>query len=514
MDNVRDILVQYIHLAQHRQKSLCRDEQTLLAGQLSNLRLSLCLLSVGLAQTTKTGTTSTPAHGWHEDMKWCGDSMAFCLPKVMEIIFAWKSDDPSRVLVMGCLIQVMDRVSTFVPRAVGSLATCLRCCFRESPSVPMELRIEAACTLVGLLRVKNGEAKRQGAVVKQIDAYHGVIFSVLSTAAGMDNSSRPLEEILEALLLLSKSSVFSRKLRKRRCAATAACKQLLEHEKSEVRFKALSLCRFFLEAREHDDAALLETNSALVANALLELLQSSQDTPLLMEALQAADVAFGSKTLHPKLKERLLGCVLQLAHDDCDTAESVKVKAGLSYLKATSRAQVRDEILIHSIQFLDSPHGQIREASLLFIKDISFWNPRFLLRDSLGCIDKLAEIIADGSDQECTQALQICRQLSSEDGSQTILCMNHSLLASIIALVTRDPIVNRPAYINGVHILIALMADDSNMPSFLPYDALLPWLIDLANCTSDDDMKQKLVSVIIRYTVAKLGEISPTAASF
>ncbi|KAL7569889.1 hypothetical protein ACA910_008556 [Epithemia clementina (nom. ined.)] len=467
-------------------------------GDTAVLRLQLCILSAGLEVATRLFP-----HILNEDLDECDQDMVSCIPQLLERTLSWTAgDDTLSVLAIKSTISVLSRMAQFFPSSIATFGISLLYGLRVN--VPVDVQLHVACALVGLLHVRN-DAEQRLIVLKQIDANHSVIIPILSTAL-TSGPQKHVRSALDAMLMLSHSPAIRLKLARRRGVVLAVTKHLGSSDLGCQR-DALSLCRIFFETNDRDQSNLIEKNSILAARAFCQLLDQAEDTTILLDALQVAMSVTSSRIMPARSKEQVMRSISHLSK--CTKSEEVAVQAALSYIRSASRAETRMEVLQNVIDFLICPHETIRHETLLLVKDISYWNPRSLLLDSLDSLDKLAEIISNGTSHDCSEAMQVCRQLASEDGTAPILCMNKSFISAIVDLVTREPIENRSAYINGVHIMIALMSDDSNMKTFLPFKRLLPWLIELANRTSDDDMKQQLVSVIIRFTVAKLDEKSP-----
>ena len=483
---LRKALIQYDN---HMSSCSFSDDST-------SLRLPLCVLSAGLEIAT-----GSPVHLLRLEIQDCYEDIVYCVPKLVETVLSWKGDDAIRESAITSAILVLSRVAVFVPNFVATFGVSLLHGFREN--VPASIQLDVACTLIGLLRSTNDPEQRL-IMLQQIDAHHGIIIPVLSTAVTSGEQNQVFNA-LDAFVLLSQSPAIRRKLSRRRGVVLALAKQL-ENTDSRIQRTTVSLCKMYFDAKHRDHSNLLEKNSVIVTRALCQLIENAADTAVLMEALNVAMVAIRASTLDSSSKDSVASSMLHIAR--CSKSDVVATEATLAYIQSASKAESRPCVLKNALEFLGSSDQKIRHEVLLLLKDISYWNPRTLMLDSLGFLDKLAVVLLTSSGEDCAEAMQICRQLSSEDGIPPLLCMNKSLVSVIVNLVTTEPIANRSAYINGVHIVIALMSDDSNLASFLQFNRLLPWLVDLANRTSDEDMKQQLVSVIIRFAVLKLGEIS------
>jgi hypothetical protein len=100
--------------------------------------------------------------------------------------------------------------------------------------------------------------------------------------------------------------------------------------------------------------------------------------------------------------------------------------------------------------------------------------------------------------------MQLCRQIMEEEAGKKCMCRHNLFLHRLVALVVASPVKNRPAYINAVEIILELLASDERLPYFLPMTDVLPWMVSLANVTSDDPLKHRLVGTILRFAKAKL----------
>jgi hypothetical protein len=193
---------------------------------------------------------------------------------------------------------------------------------------------------------------------------------------------------------------------------------------------------------------------------------------------------------------------------DGNQVDEVIIDASLCYLVAASRAEGCPVILSNIIWFVKSPNANVRKSALQLIKDISFWNPRALVKQMQpsSLLNIFTRLITCGSDNDCTTVTQICRQLVLEDTMTVpqLFCSHSAFLKALVNLVIQETVTNRSAFINAVEVVLALMQIDDQIPCFLEFTELLPWLVTFANRTSDEEVKEKLIATVIRFASAKL----------
>ena len=78
------------------------------------------------------------------------------------------------------------------------------------------------------------------------------------------------------------------------------------------------------------------------------------------------------------------------------------------------------------------------------------------------------------------------------------------MIQSLVRLVTQGTMANRVVYVSAVDLVLTLLEADSNLPYFLRYSNLLPWLVKTSNRTTDELLKERLIPIILRLSAALL----------
>jgi hypothetical protein len=348
-----------------------------------------------------------------------------------------------------------------------------------------------------------------------------VIVSILSTAI-MTSEADYLEDAMQSLLHIIQSPDMFPKMRKRRCAVLAICKQLSNNDKS-VRKLALELSWAFLSQSRNAATApvgkvattvepygMVEKNLDSLVAALQKNVVSEASAKLQIYSIRLLSEAMKNNLIDAARTSGVMKALCRIAKDvDGNQIDEVIVDASMCYLAGASRAEGCPDILGSIIGFVKSPYENVRKSALQLIKDISFWTPRALAAQmqSSSLLDIFKLIITSGSDVDCNAVMQICRQLVLDDGVPQLFCSHPAFLTSLVNLVVQEPVTNRSAFINAVEVVLALMQIDGQMSCFLEYTDLLPWLVTFANRTSDDEVKAKLIATVIRFASAKLEHV-------
>jgi hypothetical protein len=464
------------------------------------------------------------------------DDLGTCLPRIVETFACWRGETTIKLVTLSCTIRIMRRVGPFM---VLNLRTFTKSLLRllDNTSSAQDIRIDAACAIASYIGNDDSTARQHRAttaaatttsihgrghsVALQIEQESAVVVSILSTAI-MTSEAEYLEDTMLSLLHIIQCPYLFPKLRKRRCAVLALCKQLSNNCKS-VRKLALELVWAFLSQSQNSVAAsvgsivttvephgVIEKNLDSLVAALQKNVVSEANAKLQIYGIRVLSEAIKYNLIDAARTSGVMKALCRIARNvDGIQVDEVIIDASTCYLAAASLAEGCPEILGNIIGFVKSPFANVRKSALQLIKDISFWNPRALAAQMQpsSLLDTFKLIITSGSDGDCTTVMQICRQLVLSDGVPQLFCSHSAFLSSLVNLVIQEPVTNRSAFINAVEVALALMQIDDQLPCFLEFIDLLPWLVTFANRTSDEEVKEKLIATVIRFASAKLEHI-------
>jgi hypothetical protein len=248
-------------------------------------------------------------------------------------------------------------------------------------------------------------------------------------------------------------------------------------------------------------------NLNLIVNALTAAASKESRTKVQVSIISALGDLIERHCLNSEQRSTIMECFLEIA--ESDSADGPVIASSLSYLQAAGKISESNEILSNIVQFTTSPYAKVRAKSLWLLRDLSSFNANttttFLLNKT-DMLESFSLIIAYGSNSDCLDVLHICKLLISTNGHKCF-CEYSAILKAFIGLVTMEPCSNRAAYMVGVEIIMELMSKDENLKYFLPFTAILPWLVKVANCTSDEVMKARFVSTVVRFSSALLDQV-------
>jgi hypothetical protein len=426
------------------------------------------------------------------------DDLLPSLPRILKIYAQWEGDSIIRLITIASTLRIIRKVSPFVSEAatplVGALLSILDGHF------PPDIRVDATCAAVSFL----GKSCRNEELVKLMEQKASVIISILSTAA-LAASNESLVEILHSLSSLASCPTLGAKMARRRCAIFMAVKNL-SHKQREVRGKSLDLCHAFLGHRANARPArtVHESNLDLIVGGLMKAVSAESDPRLQLSQIRIMGSLIIRDDIATEQKWNVMTLLRAIAKSEgCD---GPTMEAQLCYLHSAATIGFTEEVVATVADFTTSEYAKVRNKALGLVKEISFWHPHAarLLFDSTDLLENFSLIISHGSDEDCADAIHASKVFVSDEANHQFFCIDAGFVASLVRLVTTEPVANRPAFINGVDTIITLMSSSVGLPYFLPFIEILPWLVTFANRTSDEEIKEIVVSTVLRFSTALL----------
>jgi hypothetical protein len=248
--------------------------------------------------------------------------------------------------------------------------------------------------------------------------------------------------------------------------------------------------------------AVLQETRAETKIGLLEVL-----VLLIERDLLRTEEDEGLSTLPLAQTEKSVLNVLLFVASSSSGHEDFAVRAVALYLRAL---QVRETAIVVSsaVDLLSSPFPKVREQVFRAIMGMCFWKieeAKELLKQS-NLVDRLGYALRHGSKSDLENAVKVSKQLVVfHPDTHVAFCGDAKYVGSLVMLVTQEPLRRLVTYGDAVDVLLELMSVPKQILPFVPHDEkLLPWLVRLASRTSDDELKRRAGSTIIRYSTILL----------
>ena len=425
------------------------------------------------------------------------DDLGKAIPGAVRFILQWESDTASRFVALSCSVQVMRRVAPVCLEFLFDFAQTLAMLLGHK--VPIDVRVDAACTLTTFLGVDEANMSVHCKVEQEASA----IISVLSTAALTQNKSGAVDR-LHSMLLLAKDPIISSKLRRRRCVMIAVSKQLKTPD-PENHYLALEIISFLLK-NEEDPKSTMAANMNFLVEEMGSALGEVCCHLSRIKIIRTLVLTFSVPAVLKEQKSTVLDKLYEFLRQTDQVPPNVQVEAASAFLAGLNKINGFDDFLDELSVLIVSPLAAVRRKVLRELDGAFFWHARALSEhpNLSDLLDSLCILISNGSPEDCADSMQLCRQIVAEEAGKACMCKHKLFLQRLVSLVSTTPIKNRPAFINGVEIMLDLLASEERLEVFLTFPSVLPWMVGLANRTSDDTLKERLVSTILRFARAKL----------
>lgn len=426
------------------------------------------------------------------------DDLSASVPRVVKILAVEQGYSTIRFVTICSCIRIMRRIATMSSKSIFQFADSLLFLFRGM-TLPSDILIDAACAIASFVVLD-----KSGLLIDKVDENSGALLSLLGAAASTD-SLRGVA--LAALSKLGHIPSIGSLMSRRRGLVRAVSKHLLD-DSVFIRKKSVALLRLLIAnyGEKNGTPLLFECNLSLISRSMTNSALKEGNQKLQMSMIRGMSELIQKSDLALKYRSHIMETFMEIAVSCGISEERCAMESSLAYLRAANEAPRSVGLLSNVIHFTTSPFAEVRATALLFLKDLTFWKPDSATQalSSTNMLQTFSLIIAHGSDSDCCLVTEICKQIVFDAQNHEALCSNSDILASMVCMVTTEPVRNRAAFTIIVDILLELMAK-SQIDHFLQFsNVLLPRLVKLANRTSDDFTKERLVSTIVRYSSAIL----------
>ena len=469
------------------------------------------------------------------------DNLLLALQKVSDLFAVWDGDITIQQVVLDATVKITNsllRPDIIVPpsssvskhqtnksrnHGVNNLVSHLLDFLFQivNGNVSANIRLEAAVTIVKFLLLAastvdddvdvNETTKTNGTtpspssttsqVLSKVEANASSLISTLSTVSlsAPSNDTQSSEYLYQ---LADMSNVLLSKMAKRRGTILVVVKDLI-HEDEDIRESALQFCASLLKKCPESIRGLttgLEGNADLLIEALTNCAQDEPESSLRLMAISLLRNVVNIKNLRSESAMNTLRSI----SENGDSDEEI-VLAATAYCLGTRNCPYSLEMLATTVDFTTFPYDPVRSEALATLEAITF-DPACvsLLMDETDILERFALIIQHGSHEDCTNALNIARQVARSISHHEALCSHSNFLGAAIELVAREKTVNAEAHSYGVELLLSLLSNETNTAAFLSFSQLLPWLVTFVATTGDEDFKQEVIPPIVRLSEALL----------
>jgi hypothetical protein len=464
----------------------------------------LCVLLNGILNCTQTALENAI-----DDIEWELTESIVHLLKVLPMSDV--VEDKLKCIVVGSALQIVQKCTKLFGRThlvmiINEILQLVNDC---SYFLPTELMIKMACTISYMFRIRYWDYTEKFRWKIQDSGTR--LLDILSTISIVSMPTKITKEALYGLSNLAETHEMSQTVLQNQCAILTIT-TYIRSEDDEIQRTALDICQclllFFhpIDFWDSKDRSIIKENLALLQKVLIDSLLKTSDTSIqrmivfILSDLQSKP----DRDCNEKIE------VMDALYHIADNTYEIGIAevAGTSFLSCAGKFQLNDELLSKIATFLSMDckfSFTARHTALWLLQDICTLNDNdaFRVANHSKTLSKLAKIICnEDSDEDCLDAIKICRQLVLSERNHKGMCKEIKLLKSLVQLAITKPIKNRKAHAISVEILVTLLSKQELVNCFVKLPQLLPWLVTLANRTCDDELKTSLIVAIRNLTTA------------
>lgn len=419
---------------------------------------------------------------------WVVDELLHSLAHVLGIFGAIREESLLREKVLRSSVGILSRIEPYVPAAVSieSLGEALVGLLANS-TIPFDVHSDSVLLITRLLRYdcnfidEGTNAERVASRVSDLVAYE----------RGQE------APILNAVLSLAQiESVRKHFIRRRKMIR--ALDEPLHHADHAIRQTTLGIFSSMLKEIGTPGIGVASNVEIIAVSLLRQMLRESQ-VVLQVGMAQLLAHVLDHETLSTRRTQDVLKALFVVAAQSSSTL--ARREAAFGYMRGVAKAGGSPEHWDNVVDFVGSEHPTVRERALSLLSVWTLWN--------LECIDHLLEtdmlqdfamIMMHGSVTDTALVLQIASHAAAANAE--ILCEDEVFLDALVALVKNGPAHSAHVFHGGLGLLSQLLADNDNLPCFAKHEDLMIRLVTLANRATDKDLKDQIISCIIRLSEA------------
>lgn len=427
------------------------------------------------------------------------------VPHVTQMMLALKDYGTLPLTTVRNAVRIMHRIAPLIDQLPLEFLKSTTPLLREE--LPINVRTDAALSLVCFLMHKS--SKRYKPEKKDSDRILSIL--CVSVTASIDTK---MEEAMEAFATLVASSRYFARLARRKCCILAATQNLV-HENNVIRRRALKILVSIVNSHELDNGpvGIFASNMDYILQGLIQGATMEKDVNLFRDTLELLVRLVSSDMLPIDSHQtaEILTALERLATREDTEYMCSSEHAAICFLKAATKGLQNTDILCRVVEFATSTHASVRSHALTMVQDLLFWRPSMAqtLVHHTSVLASMSMTIRDGTTQERSAAMQICKTLVADQQHHCHFLECDDLLGSLIDFITSTATKDIPTLVTALDILLSLMLTTKRgVDSFLKSSCLLPWMVSLANRTSCSDLKARLVAAIQRMTLRLMEESS------
>lgn len=429
--------------------------------------------------------------------------LSVAVPCVPQMMLASKGYGTLPLTTVGNAVRIMHRIAPLLDQLpsefLQSAAPLL------DGQLPANVRADAALSLVCFLTHKSSQMYK----LEKEDGNR--LVSVLCVSATTGTEAK-MEEAMEALAALVSSGPYFARIARQKCCVLAA-KQNLVHKNKAIRRGAFEIFVSVVDSHELENgpAGIFESNMDYIVQGLVEGATTESEINLFRDILDLLVRLVNSEKspIGASKNAEILKTLARKAATTEDGYDQRTEHSAVCYLRAALKSLHNADILCRVVDLTASPHTPVRSKALVMLQDLLFWRPSMaetLLRQTTFLMN-MSMIIRNEAAQERAVVMETCKTLISDQANHCHFLRCDDFVNALVNFITSSATKDLPALVTALDILLDLMlTQERSVDYFLKNSDVLPWMVALANRTSCNDLKVRLIMAIQRMTLRLMNE--------
>lgn len=370
-------------------------------------------------------------------------------------------------------------------------------------STRSKTHVLAAMDLSSILAASGTSSNIETDRIERIEQLASIMISVLSTEVVICPDPHDVK-VLRSLCQLAVSPRFRIKLAKRRCAMLALTRHvsLVDHlTRGAVLITCTKLlddesCRSILSRGAHENVDVFR--EGIVECAWIECDSNLQ--------LLIIRILLGLAQVMDRTTNDILDVLQHYAYNGA--SDDVKTEAAIAFVNIVDHTIEEHCAYLRVVaDFISFHSSQVRREALAALEEIiSSPDSIMNLLTTTEVVAKAALLIQSSPKEECSQVLNIFRLLArSSLYHHYLLGETGGVLSSVVQIVTSERLdCCSMCKVYAEEITLSLLSNEENVPAFLPFCQLSPWIKKVMTSVFLDERSKLRISNLL----AKLdGEI-------